>query len=48
MKAFRSDISPDYDTNEFVEIFNNLETMKKFYPETYQAYNNTRSVPYAW
>lgn len=43
MKAFRNDISPDYDTNEFVEIFNNLETMKKFYPETYQAYNNTRS-----
>lgn len=43
MKAFRSDISQYNDTNEFVDIFNNLETMEKFYPETYRAYNNTMS-----
>lgn len=42
MKAFRNDLGrSDDDRNEFVEIFNSVEIMKKYYPETYVAYNNT-------
>ena len=42
MKAFRNDfVRSDDDRNEFVEIFNSVEIMKKYYPETYVAYNNT-------
>lgn len=41
MKAFQNNLKQGNAADEFVEIFNNVETMRTYYPETYKAYHNT-------
>lgn len=41
MKAFMSQMEQVNGLNDFLEIFSNVDTMKQYYPKTYEAYNNT-------